>query len=777
MKVSQQNKEIQKKVQTLISQMTLEEKLAQIQAFWIFDLQTNGKMDFSKVKSKLTHGIGQITRTAGANNILPEETARTNNAIQKFLKEHTRLGIPAIVHEECCSGLMAPGSTIFPQMIGLASTFQPELAGEMTSAIKLQMRATGAHQGLAPVLDVARDPRWGRVEETFGEDPTLVSQFGVSYIRGLQGENLSQGVSATGKHFVGHSYSLGGLNCGPVLLGWHEIWDVYLAPFQAAIRDAGLATMMNAYPELDGEVVAASRKILTDLLREKLGFNGLVVSDYEAVMMIHNYHHAAETKKDAAIKALTAGIDVELPSVTCYGDDLMEAVRKGEIGIETIDLSVSRHLQKKFELGLFENPYVDEGNVLNVFETPDNRSLALKIANKSMVLLKNDGILPLNKSIQKIAVIGPNANSTRTLMGDYTFVACAELNVQLAPRDSVYEQLTRQDFATPTVKMVSILDGIKETVSPTTVVQFASGCDPDMKDESGFSDALKIARESDVVIFVLGDLSGLAYYCTTGEFRDRTDLRLPGVQEKLFQHVIQANKPVVLVLNNGRPASIPDLIEKSNAVLEAWIPGEEGGNAVAQVLFGDMNPGGKLPLSIPRSVGQLPVFYNHKPSGRHSNIYGNYVNEEVTPLFAFGHGLSYTTFAYTDLTINPTTANSGKVVDVSLKVKNTGKRSGEEVVQLYIRDEYASYPRPVKELKGFVRLLLSAGETKTVIFHLSTDQLAYYDHDLRLVLEPGKFQVMVGSSSDDIRLEGEFTIGGDLVEIKERVFVCPVEIQ
>ena len=401
---------------------------------------------------------------------------------------------------------MAPGSTIFPQMIGLASTFQPELAGEMTSAIKLQMRATGAHQGLAPVLDVARDPRWGRIEETFGEDPTLVSQFGVSYIRGLQGENLAKGVLATGKHFVGHSYSLGGLNCGPVLLGWHEIWDVYLAPFQAAIRDAGLATMMNAYPELDGEVVAASRKILTKLLREKLGFDGLVVSDYEAVMMIHNYHRVAETKKDAAIKALTAGIDVELPSVTCYGEDLMEAVRNGEIGLETIDLSVSRHFQKKFELGLFENPYVDEGKVLSVFETPENRSLALKIASQSMVLLKNDGILPLKKSIRKIAVIGPNADSTRTLMGDYTFVACAELNVQLAPQNSVYEQLTRQDFATPTVKMVSILDGIKKIVSPTTVVQFASGCDPDMKDESGFSDALKIAHESDVVILVLGDL-------------------------------------------------------------------------------------------------------------------------------------------------------------------------------------------------------------------------------------------------------------------------------
>jgi len=768
---------IKKKVQNLISQMTLEEKLAQIQAYWIFDLQTNGKMDFAKVQSKLKHGIGQITRTAGANNILPEEVARTNNAIQKFLVEKTRLGIPAIVHEECCAGLMAPGSSIFPQMIGLASTFQPELAYQMTSVIKQQMRATGAHQGLAPVLDVARDPRWGRIEETFGEDPTLVSQFGVSYIRGLQGDHLSQGVLATGKHFVGHSYSLGGLNCGPVLLGWHEIWDVYLAPFQAAIRDAGLATMMNAYPELDGEVVAASRRILTDLLREKLGFEGLVVSDYEAVMMIHNYHQAAETRKDAAIKALTAGIDVELPSVTCYGDDLMEAVKNREISLEIIDLSVSRHLQKKFELGLFDNPYVDEKTVLSVLETTENRSLALKIANQSMVLLKNDGILPLKKSIRKIAVIGPNAVSTRTLMGDYSFVATAELNVQLAPKDSVYEQLTRQDFALPTVKMVSILDGIKEIVSPDTTVYYEPGCEQNSNDESGFLDALKIAKESDIVIFVLGDLSGLAYYCTTGEFRDRTDLRLPGLQEKLFQYVIQSNKPNVLVLNNGRPASIPELIEKSNAVLEAWIPGEEGGNAVAKVLFGDVNPGGKLPVSIPRSVGQLPVFYNHKPSGRRSNIYGDYVNEQVTPLFPFGFGLSYTTFQYSNLTISPIIDSTAKVVDISLNVKNIGVQSGDEVVQLYIRDEYASFPRPVKELKGFIRLPLSPGETKEVIFHLPIDQLAFYDQALELILEPGKFQVMIGSSSEDIRLHGEFTIIGDTVEIKERVFVCPVEIR
>lgn len=758
--------------------MTLEEKLAQLGSYWMYELQTRGKLDEEKVAVKLAGGIGQISRIGGSGHLYPQEAAKTYNAIQKFLKEQTRLGIPAIDHEECCAGLMTPGSSIFPQMIGLASTFQPGLAAQMTAAIRRQMLAIGARQGLAPVLDVSRDPRWGRVEETFGEDPTLVSQFGMAYIKGLQGDDLCESVMATAKHFVGHSLSQGGLNCAPVHLGIRELWDVYLAPFQAAIHDAGLASVMNAYPELDGEVVATSRRILTDLLRETLGFDGLVVSDYEAVAMIHNYHHAAGTKKGAAVKALNAGIDVELPSIDCYGGHLRAAIEAGEISLDTIDLAVSRHLEKKFELGLFENPYVNEGDTLAFFETPANRELAFRIACQSMVLLKNDGLLPLEKTIRRIAVIGPNADSSRNLMGDYSYAAAAELMCAMPPENSAYCDLKPEDLETPSVKIPTVLDGIKSTVSPMTAVTYAGGCDINSDNRDGFAEAIDLAESSDAVIMVMGHRSGLAYFSTTGEFRDSADLGLPGVQEELVKAILATGKPVVLVLVNGRPVAIPELVDKANAILEAWVPGEEGGRAIAGVLFGDINPGGKLPVSIPRSVGQVPIFYNHKPSGMRSNIYGDYISEKVTPLFSFGHGLSYTSFSYSDLVIARKQAGIDETIDISLSLTNTGKRAGDEVIQLYICDEYASLPRPVKELKGFARVTLQPGESRSITFHLPVNQLAFYDEDLRLILEPGRIRVMLGSSSEDIRLEGEFEIiGTDRAEVQERVFVCPVEIK
>src|SRR5512138_3061187 len=370
----------------LLGQMTLDEKLAQIGSYYIYDLQTKGDLDLQKMEEKLKHGIGQITRVAGASTFDPPSVAKAVNAIQRTLVERTRLGIPAIVHEECCSGAMVLGGTMFPQMLGLASTFQPELAEQMATVIRKQLRAIGAHQGLAPVLDVARDPRWGRIEETFGEDPTLVSHFAMAYIRGLQGHDLTEGVMATGKHFVGHSLSQGGLNCGPVHVGPRELWDVYLVPFQAAIRDAQLASIMNSYPELDGEVVAASRRILTDLLRNTLGFDGLVVSDYHAINMIHDYHKMAPDKACAARLALNAGIDVELPTRDYYDQPLRAALDAGEINLELIDLAVCRHLQKKFELGLFESPYVVDERAHEIFETPEQRSLARELAAQSMVL-------------------------------------------------------------------------------------------------------------------------------------------------------------------------------------------------------------------------------------------------------------------------------------------------------------------------------------------------------------------------------------------------------
>ena len=768
---------IKKRVETLISKMTLEEKLAQIGSYWMYELQTGGKLDPIKLQSELGQGIGQITRVAGATTQDPVSAAKSGNQIQEFLINHTRLGIPAIFHEEACAGAMILGGTAFPQVIGLASTFQPELAEQMTTVIRKQLLAIGARQSLSPVLDVLRDPRWGRTEETFGEDPTLVSNFGVAYIRGLQGDDLKNGVMATAKHFIGHSFSQGGLNCGPVHIGKRELYDIFLGPFQTAIRDAKLASVMNSYPELDGEVVAASRAILTDLLRNELGFDGVVVSDYEAILMIHNFHYMASTLSEAACKSLQAGIDVELPTIAGYGEPLKLALESGDLNIETIDLAVSRHLQKKIELNLFENPYVNEETVLEVFETDQQRMLAREIAFKSMVLLKNDGILPLNKQIGTLAVIGPNAAYGRSQLGDYSYEATRELMMFQAPVGSDFLNLDEKAIAAHEVKIITVLEGVKTIVSPDTKVLYAKGCDNLDSDESYFNEAVNVAKQADAVVLVLGDRSGLIPACTTGEFRDTSDLRLPGIQEELAHLIIKTGKPVVVVLINGRPYTIPELDKRASAILEAWIPGEEGGIAVAGVLFGDRNPGGKLPVSFPRHVGQLPIFYNHKPSGMKSNVYGDYVSEKVTPKYAFGHGLSYTTFEYSDITLSKNQVTAGDNLDISMKITNTGEVNGDEVIQLYIRDEYASSPRPVKELKGYIRLNLAPAESKTVVFNLPVNQLAFYDNDMDLVLEPGRIFIMIGSSSEDIRLKSEFEIVGmNKMPVRDRLFVCPVEV-
>jgi beta-glucosidase len=769
---------IEQRTYTLLSQMTLDEKIAQIGSYWMFDLQTNGLLDDDILASKLRDGIGQVTRMAGASTLDPLGAAKASNHLQKFLIERTRLGIPAIIHEECCAGAMMLGGSMFPQMIGLASTFQPELAEAMTTAVRRQLLAIGARQGLAPVLDVARDPRWGRVEETFGEDPTLVSHFGMAYVRGLQSADLSQGVMATGKHFIGHSLSQGGLNCAPAHVGMREIHDVYLAPFQAAIREAGLASIMNAYPELDGDVVAASRRILTDLLRGQLGFDGLVVSDYEAVLMLNNFHKVAPSLACAAAMALRAGIDVELPATVCYGDPLRSALESGEISLELVDQAVERHVRKKYELGLFENPYVDEGKVLEVFETAEQRQLARTIARQSMVLLKNDGTLPLPKEIGTLAVIGPNADDGRTQLADYSYAAMRQLMQLKATQGSSFFDLGVETLRQHEVKITTVLEGIKSCVSPATRVLYAPGCDNLSQDTSGFEEASRVAKEAEAVVLVLGDRSGLTPDCTAGETRDSADLKLPGVQEQLAQVILASGKPVVVLLITGRPYVLSALADGANAILEAWLPGEEGGTAVAEVLFGEASPGGKLPVTFPRSAGQIPIYYNAKSTGKRSHWYGDYVSEKVSALYPFGHGLSYASFAYRDLTVSQEQVTAGGSVEISLSVQNSGEVTADEVVQLYIQDEYAGTPRPVKELKGYARISLQPGETRRVTFHLPVNQLAFYNNDLELVLETGTIEVMLGSSSEDIRLQGRFEIsGGPKMVVDQRVFVCPVTVE
>jgi beta-xylosidase len=765
------------RVADLLGRMTLDEKLAQLYSYWLRDLlDEHRSLSNGKMEQLLGLGIGQITRVGGSSLFDPVSSARAANALQRYLVTRTRLGIPAIIHEECCSGYMALGGSVFPQMIGLAGTFQPELAEKMAAVIRSQMRAVGAHQGLSPVLDVARDPRWGRLEETFGEDPTLVSQFGMAYVRGLQGDSLRDGgVMATGKHFIGHSLSQGGMNCAPVHMGRRDLWEIFLAPFQAVIRDAGIHTIMNSYPELDGELVAASRAILTDLLRGELGFDGLVASDYEAVLMIHNYHRVAPDRSSAAALALRAGIDVELPSADCYHLPLKQAIQAGKVEMELVDQAVSRHLQKKFMLGLFENPYVDEGRAQEVFDTPSQRQLARQIACQSMVLLANDGILPLRKNVRTLAVIGPNADSARNLVGSYSYASQLELMLSVVPHDSPLAGIDPASLAPQAVKVPTILEALRQA-APAANILYARGCDNLNADPSGFDEAVRVARAADVVVLVLGDRSGLLPDCTTGETRDSVDLRLPGVQNELAQAVFATGKPVVVVLVNGRPLAVPELAERASAILEAWLPGEEGGTAVAEVLFGEVNPGGRLPVTFPRHVGQVPIFYNQKPSGGKSNWYEDYVSVKCSPMYPFGYGLSYTTFKYDDLNLSTRQVEAGGTLDVSLDVQNTGALAGDEVVQLYTCDEYACVPRPVRELKGFIRLTLQPGQACRVTFHLPVNQLAFYDDEMKLVVEAGTVKVLLGSSSVDIRCEDSFEIVGMAkTPIKDRLFVCPVE--
>jgi len=778
------------RVEDLVSRMTLEEKVAQLGGIWGFELLEKRSFSFEKAMNRIKNGIGHITRIAGQGNLTPVEVANTANAIQKFLVESTRLGIPAIVHDECCAGFTARQATCFPQAIGLSSTWDPEIAGEMTSAIKTQMRAVGVHQALSPVLDVTTDPRWGRVEETFGEDPYLISQIGVSYVKGLQGKDLKDGVAATGKHFAGYGNSEGGMNWAPSHIPFRQLREVFLLPFEAAIKEAHLASIMNAYHEIDGVPCGSSRELLTEILRDQIGFDGVVVSDYWTLGFLFGYHRIAKDKKETARLALQAGLDVELPEADFYGKSLHEAIEGGEIGESIVDLALSRILRMKFRLGLFEDPYVDIKDIPAVFDARGPRNLACKIAQESIVLLKNKGnVLPLEKNIKSIAVIGPNADSSRNLFGDYSYPSQLEEAPEFVKSTgdsegiemlSEVSQMLKEDeeaIARAYVPTKSIFEAIKDKVSPETKVHYAKGCDVMGDSEDGFKEAVELARKSEVAAVVAGGKSGLRIDCTCGESRDRAWLDLPGKQEKLVKAIYETGVPVIVILINGRPYSIKWISEHIGSILEAWLPGEEGGSAVADVIFGDYNPGGKLPISFPQTVGQIPVYYYHKPSGGRSMWTGSYVEASPDALFPFGHGLSYTEYEYTNLKISREEAEITGDVDIGVDIENVGNYAGDEVVQLYVHDAYSNVTRPVKELKGFKRVSLKPGEKKRITFRLFITQLGFYNRDMRFVVEPGTIEVMIGSSSEDIRLSGAFDIVGETMEIsKIKTFFSKVSV-
>ena len=529
------NRSIEERIDDLLKQMTLDEKIAQVGSYWSYEVLDKGKFSIEKANKLLKNGIGQITRPGGATGFSTKQTAKFANKIQKYLISKTRLGIPAFMHEECLSGYMTRGATIFPQMIGLASTWEPELAKKMAQRIKDQMKTLGIHQGLSPVLDVTRDPRWGRVEETFGEDPYLIAKMGVSYVKGIQTDDIKNGIVATLKHFVGYGVSEGGMNWAPAHIPERELREVFLFPFEAAIKEGKAKSVMNAYHEIDGIPCGASENLLRKILREEWGFNGIVVSDYFAINSLMEYHKVASNKEEAAIKALKAGIDVELPSFNCYNAPLKSAIENKNIPLKFLDDAVKNILRLKFEMGLFENPFVKEENIPDNLDTPEDRKLAYEIAKKSIVLLKNEGIVPLKKhsNIKKVAVIGPNANSARNLTGDYTYLTHLETLKQGAFGTSAMEGIT---FSESELEIKTVYKSLKEKLELNDIqVDYAKGCEINDGNEEMLENAIKLAKQSDVLIVVLGDKSGLTLDCTTGESRDSSKLTLPDVQMDLLK--------------------------------------------------------------------------------------------------------------------------------------------------------------------------------------------------------------------------------------------------
>ena len=733
---------VERRVEDLLGRMTLEEKVAQLVCLWGARPQVGPQTDFSmdrgdfsaeRAREVMKNGIGQIARQRERKD--PREAARFANALQKWLVETTRLGIPAIFHDEILHGLMAQKATSFPTPIALASSWDTELVRRVFTAAALETRARGSHFVLGPNLDLAREPRWGRTEETYGEDPYLVSRMGVAVIRAIQGEGPGVDdahVIATAKHFAAHGQPEGGTNIAPANYSERALRENFLPSFEAAVREAHVGSVMASYNEIDGVPSHANRWLLEKLLRQEWGFDGLVASDYYGIPQLAQLHHVAADKAEAARLALEAGVDAELPDPDCYLT-LIQLVREGKVSEALVDRAVARNLRAKFLLGLFENPYVDPERAARVTDSAEHRALAAEAARRSITLLKNEGnLLPLDRArLRSIAVIGPNAD--RAHLGGYTDPSPA--------------------------RGVSVLEGVTKKVGAGVRVNYAEGCkitkeggdwwadashpsDP-TEDERLIAQAVAVAKSSDVALVVVGgneDTNKEGW--DRGHLGDRDSLDLMGRQNDLVRAVLATGKPTIVMLINSGPLSVTYVAENAPAILEGFYLGEETGTGVADVLFGDYNPSGKLPVSFPRSVGQLPIYYNQKPTAKRGYLYTS-----KEPLFPFGFGLSYTTFDYSNLKISPARIGPGGSAQVSVTVTNTGRRAGEEVVQLYIRDEVSSVTRPVKELKDFARVALSPGESKTVSFTITPDKLAFYNLNMERAVEPGWFDIMVGTSS------------------------------
>jgi beta-glucosidase-like glycosyl hydrolase len=722
------------RVRDLVASMTLDEKLAQLVGFWVDQgdevvAPLAGEMATSTRYEEFTKdGLGQLTRVYGTRPVDPVERAAWLWEEQRRLVRETRLGIPALVHEECLTGLAAWQAATFPTPLAWGASFDPELVEEMAALIGRSMREIGVHQGLAPVLDVIRDPRWGRVDECIAEDPYVVGTIGTAYVRGLQ----SSGVHATLKHFVGYSASQAGRNHAPVHAGAREIADVLLPPFEMAVLDGGVRSVMNSYAEIDGVPVGADPTYLTEVLRERWGFDGTVVSDYFSVAFLHLMHAVAADRGEAAALALAAGIDVELPTGDAFLEPLAERVRDGRVDAALVDRAVLRVLAQKEELGLLDADFSAAPSEIDL-DTPEHRAVALRLAEESIVLLSNDGVLPLGgaaSSPRSIAVIGPNADSSEALMGCYSFV-----NHVLAHHPGV-----EAGIALP-----SLLESLRDEL-PGTVVAHAPGCAVEGDDRSGFAEAVSAAQSADVAVVVVGDRAGLFGRGTVGEGNDVESLELPGVQRELVEAVQATGTPVVLVVLSGRPYAIGwalDCAGAPGAVVQAFFPGEEGGRALAGMLSGRVQPGGRLPVSLPRSAGAQPFSYLHPILGGSSEI----TSADTTPVRPFGFGLSYTRFERSDLLVDAT-VDAGDAFSASVRVRNVGERAGADVVQLYGHDLFAEVTRPVAQLLGYARVVLEPGEEAVVRFTVPTQRLAFTGLRGERIVEPGAVDLWVGTPSD-----------------------------
>lgn len=727
---------VDERVADLLGRMTLEEKMRQMGYADCGQFAREGKFCAELAKKFFKDlGVGGLQDPRMA----PKPTANLVNAIQRYLKKNTRLGIPALVGSECLHGHMSVGATIFPQAIAMGSSWNVDLVKKTAATAAKEARAVGVFQSFSPNLDLAREPRWGRVEETYGEDPHLVGRMGVAYVKGLQGKGAKIGpenLVATVKHFAAHGSPQGGINIGPVSCGERELRDTYLEPFRQAIAEAGALAVMPAYSEFDGIPCSTSKLLLRKILRQEWGFRGYTFGDYGAVHMAYLVHQVGANITEVGRQALEAGLDMETPVIFAYGKGLLRLVKAGKVSRDLVDQAAGNVLRVKFLAGLFENPFADAKRTLEIVNHPKHRKLARRTAQESIVLLKNKGnLLPLNKNIKSVAVIGPNAD-------------VAELG----------------DYCIPQFTEVTPLEGIRQAVSQGTQVRHASGCGLFERCRDGFVEAVEAAKKSEVAIIFVGEssmsLGGVGWEIKgrktppsmCGEGYDRADLNLPGLQQELVEAVVATGTPTVVVLINGRPLSISWIAQHVPAILEAWYPGEEGGHAIADIIFGKVNPSGKLPITFPRSVGHVPSYYNHKPTargyyhqpGQPEKPGRDYVFSEPSPLFAFGHGLSYTRFKYTNLLISPSKISSTGRVQVKVDVANAGQVAGKEVVQLYINDMVSSTTTPVKALKGFRKISLKPKQKQTVQFTLTSDDLWLLDENMQQVVEPGKFEVMVG---------------------------------